>query len=55
MGLGSGVAVSYGVGCSRGSDPALLWPWRGPATADLIQPLASEVPYVKGLALKIQK
>ena len=33
---GSGVAVSCGVGCRRGSDPTLLWLWHRPA---LIQPL----------------
>ena len=25
VGEGSGIAMSYGVGCRRGSDPALLW------------------------------
>ena len=33
---GSGIAVS--------SDPALLWLWRGPAAAALIQPLDRELP-----------
>ena len=33
---GSGVAVNCGVGCRRGSDPALLWLWRRPvATAPI--------------------
>ena len=27
VGLGSGVAMSCGVGCRRGSDLALLWLW----------------------------
>ena len=37
---GSGIAVSCGVGCRRGSDPALLWPWRRPVATAPIQPLA---------------
>ena len=35
---GSGVAMSYGVGCSCGSDLVLLWLWCGPAAAALIPP-----------------
>ena len=42
--------------CHRcGSDPALLWLWRRPAAASLIQPLAWEPPYATGVALKRQK
>ena len=41
---GSGVAVSCGVGCGRGSDPELLWLWRRPEAAALIRPLAWEPP-----------
>ena len=37
--------VSCGVGCRRGSDPALLWLWRRPAATALIGPLAWEPPY----------
>ena len=37
--------MSCGVGCRRGSDPALLWLWRGPAATAPIQPLAWEPPY----------
>ena len=41
-------AVSCGVGCRRGSDPALLWLWRRPVTTAAIQPLAWETPYATG-------
>ena len=40
QGLGSSVAMSYGVSCRRGSDPALLWMCHRPAATALIQPLA---------------
>ena len=47
--------MSCGVGCRRGSDPALLWLWcRAPAIA-LIEPLAWEPQYAMGVALKRQK
>ena len=40
----------------RGSlDPMLLWLWCRPADTALIQPLASELPYVMGVALKRPK
>ena len=48
----SGVAVSCGVGCRRGSDPAWLWLWRRPVATALIQPLAWEPPYAAGAALE---
>ena len=48
----SGIAVSCGVGCRRGLDPALLWLWCRLAAVTLIGPLACEVPYVTGAALK---
>ena len=52
---GSGVAGSYGV-CSRcSSDPALLWLWRQLAATAPIRPLAWELPYAVGTALKRQK
>ena len=44
-----------GVGCRRGSDPALLWLWCGPAATTPIQPLAWEPPYASSEALKRQK
>ena len=61
MGLGSGIAVSCGVGnchelCRRhGSDAALLWLWYRPAAIAPIQPLAWEPPYAVGTALKKTK
>ena len=45
-----GVAVSCGVGCRRGSDPALLWIWRRPVATAPIRPLAWEPPYAVGAA-----
>ena len=55
VGSGSGIAVTYGVGCRCGSDPTLLWLWHRVAAAALIQPLAWEPPYVTGAALKKKK
>ena len=52
---GSGVAVSCGVGCRRGSDPALLWLWRRPAATAPIRPLAWEPPYAVGAAQEMAK
>ena len=43
--------MSCGVGCSGGSDLALLWLWY----RLLIRPLAWELPYAMGAALKKQK
>ena len=44
----SGITMSCGVGCRRGSDSALLWLWcRQVATAP-IRPLAWEPPYAVG-------
>ena len=51
MWLGSGVAVSCGVGRRRGSDPALLRQWRGPVATAPIGPLAWEPPYAMGEVL----
>ena len=52
MGEGSGIAMSSGVGQRYGSDPALLWLWCRLAATAPIQPLAWELPYAKGAALK---
>ena len=49
------VAVSCGVGCRRGSDPALLWLWRRPVATAPIQPLAWETPYAAGVAQEMAK
>ena len=46
------VAMSCGVGLRHGLDPVLLWPWHRSAVAVLIQPLAWELPYAAGVALK---
>ena len=46
-------AVSCGVGHRYGLDPELLWLWCRPA--DLIQPLAWELPYAMDVALKRQR
>ena len=50
MGLGSGVAMSCGVGHRRGLDPALLWLWHRLAATAPIRPLAWEPPYAMGVA-----
>jgi len=47
--------MSCGVGCRRGSDPALLWLWRRPVATALIQLLAWEPPYAAGAAQEIAK
>ena len=52
---GSSTAVSCGVVHRCGSDLVLLWLWRRPAAAAPIWPLAWELPYATGLALKRQK
>ena len=52
---GSGVAVSYSVGCRCGSDAVMLWMWCQLAATALIQPLAWELPYAVGMALKSKK
>ena len=44
--------MSYGVGCRRSLDPTLLWLWCKLAAVALTQPLAWELPYVTGVALK---
>ena len=46
------VAMSYNVGHRRGSYLALQWLWRRPADAAAVQPLAWEIPFASGLALK---
>ena len=55
MGEGSGIVVSYGVGCRRGLELVLLWLWFRPATAAPIGPLAWEPPYAVGVALEKAK
>ena len=53
--MGSDIALSCGVGCRCGLDPALLWLWRRPAAVALILPLAWEPPNAMGVALKRHK
>ena len=45
--------LSYGAGCRRGSDPALLWLW--PAVAVSIRPLAWELQYATGALKRKEK
>ena len=47
--------MSCGVGCRCGSDPALLWLWRGQVATAPIRPLAWEPPYAEGVALEKAK
>ena len=54
-GLMTGVAVSCGIGCRRGSDPALLQLWRRPVAAAPIRRLAWEPPCAAGAALEMAK
>ena len=44
--------MSCGVGRRCGLDPALLWLWRRLAAVAPIGPVAWELPYVVGVALK---
>ena len=52
---GSSVVTSCGVGHRCGLDPVLLQLWCGPAAEAPIQPLAWELPYAAGAALKKKK
>ena len=53
--LGSGIALSCGVGHRCGSDSVLLWLWCRPAAVAPIRPLAWEAPYAVSVALKDKK
>ena len=44
--------MSYSVGYIRSMDLVLLWLWHRLAARALIQPLAWELPYAMGAALK---
>ena len=46
---------SFGVGCRRGLDSVLLWLWHTLAAVPLVHPLAWELPYATGVALKSRK
>ena len=52
MAQGCRIAVSCGVGCRRVLDPMWLWLWCRPAAAAPTGPLAWELPYAAGAALK---
>ena len=54
-GLGSGIAVSCGIGHRPGLDPRLLCLWHRMVATALIRPLAWEPPYATGMALKGKK
>ena len=47
--------MSYDVGCRCGSGPTLLWLWHRQMAAAPITPLAWELPYAIGMALKRKK
>ena len=47
--------MSCGVGRRHGLDSVLLWLWRRPVAMTPIQPLAWELQYTVGVALKRQK
>ena len=49
------IAVSYGVGCRYGLDPALLWLWCRLTAVAPIRSVAWEPPCTAGTALKKQK
>ena len=46
--------MSCGVGQRCGLEPTLLWLWCRLAAAARIRPLAWELPYATGVALKIK-
>ena len=47
--------MSCGVGRGHGSDPVFLWLWCRPAAVAQIRPLAWELPFAEGAALKKKK
>ena len=47
--------MSCGVDCRHGSNPALRWRWGRVEAAAPIQPLAWELLYAKGIAIKSKK
>ena len=47
--------MSCGIGSGHHSDLVLLWLWCGLAATALIRPLAWELPYATGAALKKKK
>ena len=55
VGWGSSVTMSCGVGRRHGSDPWLPWLRCRPAATTRIWPIAWELPYATGVALKSKK
>ena len=49
---GSSITMSCGIGWRHSPDPALLWLWYRPAAIVPIPPLAWELLYARGVALK---
>ena len=47
--------MNYGVGCRLSPNPMLLWLWHKSAAPAPVRPLAWELPYAAGTALKRQK
>ena len=47
--------MSCNVGHRHGSDPVLLWLWHRPAAAVQTGPLAQELPYAAGAAIKKER
>ena len=52
---GSSVAMNCGVGCRHSLDPASLWLCYRLAAVAAVRPLAWELPYAAGVALKSRK
>ena len=48
-------ALPQAIGHRLSSDPKFLWLWHRPVAAALILPLAWELPYDMGMALKTKK
>ena len=55
VGWGSGVATSCGVGHRHDLGPTVLWLWGTLGGVALICPLAWELPYATGVALRSKK
>ena len=49
------LSMSHGVSCRCSSDPKLLWLWCRPVATARFQPIARELSYATGAALKWQK
>ena len=47
--------MTYGVACQCSSDSAVPWLWHRLEATSLIRPLAWELPYATGVALKMKE